>query len=375
MGLSVRVLSLDVTRAGLLSRPEFERRDGYEIVFLPVATRLISRGTTFTGALPPSLPGIFHLIREMRTGDWDAAHLHGVPMLTVDLGAFFAALRHRPFLLTVHGVVQAPQRFGGLLAGIYRAWFRWERWLYAHARALTAVSRAMLEECRSLGLVSPVMAVVRVTPHPRPPSTDRPGEVAWLSRHGLTAGSYVACVGNLIHRKGQDLLLEAVGQLSRETGQFRDLKVAFAGADLGTGFRNELGARAESLGIQDRVVFLGRVTDAEKGVLYRYCRCAAVPTRYEASPMVAFEALELGLPLVASDIACLKELLRDEDSALLFSSGDPGALANALRRVWSDRILADRIREGARRTAATFPTWTSLAQEYLQLLFDGPSAP
>ncbi len=375
LGLRVRVVALDVTRSGLWARPEREEREGYEIVYLPVVGRWISRGTSFTGALPPSIPGLVHLVREMRTGPWDAAHLHGVPMLVEDLGATLARLRGRPFVLTVHGVVQSPERFGRPLAWAYRAWLSWERWTYRGAAAVTAVSRATLEECRALGLVGRKMAVVPVTPHPRPQLSAGSAEEEWLASVGLVPGQYLACVGNFVARKGQDLLVEALGILARDPGAAPELLVAFAGSDFGTGFREALARRARELGVAGRVRFLGRISDPEKLTLYRHCLGAVVPTRYEASPMVAFEALELGLPLVASDIPCITELLSDRQNALLFRAGDAADLARALVLLVREPGLAGRLTEGARRLVEEFPTWRQIAQSYLALLFPGAVRP
>lgn len=375
-GARVLVLALDVTRAGLWARPQREHREGYDVVYLPVATRLVANGTSFTGALPPSLPGLWAMARAIRSRGFDAIHLHGVPMLVEDVGAGLARLGQSRYVLTVHGLVQSPERFGGPLARLYRAWLATERWIYRRARAVTAVSEATLAECRAIGLEAPTMAVVPVTPHPRPPATGELDGDAWLERHGLSPGAYVVCVGNFVPRKGQDILVEAVGAIARSSDPLPALRVAFAGSEFGTGYRAELERRARELGIADRLRFLGRVSEAEKLLLYRHGRAAVVPTRYEASPMVAFEALELGLPLIASDLPCLRELLRDGESALMFPPGDAVELANALRRLWTEPALAATLRHGALERAARFPTWPEIARQYLALLLsDGGPAP
>ncbi len=63
-------------------------------------------------------------------------------------------------------------------------------------------------------------------------------------------------------------------------------------------------------------------------------------------PNKAFQALACGTPLVTADTPAARELLRDDESALLVPPGDPHALAAALRRLAADPELAERIGAG-----------------------------
>ena len=67
-----------------------------------------------------------------------------------------------------------------------------------------------------------------------------------------------------------------------------------------------------------------------------------MPSRWEGLPLSALEALASGTPLVATDVRGLRELVNDEESALLVPE-DPHALAAALRRVLDDPDLAARL--------------------------------
>jgi glycosyltransferase involved in cell wall biosynthesis len=60
-------------------------------------------------------------------------------------------------------------------------------------------------------------------------------------------------------------------------------------------------------------------------------------------PNKAFQALASGVPLITGDTPGSRELLTDEDSALLVPPGDPSALADAIRRLASDSDLAQRV--------------------------------
>ena len=65
-------------------------------------------------------------------------------------------------------------------------------------------------------------------------------------------------------------------------------------------------------------------------------------------PNKAFQALACGTPLVTADTPAARELLVDEESALLVPAGDPGALAEAIRRLAADPDLAQRIAAAGR---------------------------
>jgi len=86
-----------------------------------------------------------------------------------------------------------------------------------------------------------------------------------------------------------------------------------------------------------------------------------------ASPLKLFEYLAAGLPIVASDLPALAEVLVDGETALLTPPGDAAALAAALRRLWADRELRARLGATTRRVAAGF-TWAARAERILAAL-------
>jgi len=86
----------------------------------------------------------------------------------------------------------------------------------------------------------------------------------------------------------------------------------------------------------------------------------AISARY-TSPLKVFEAMAVGLPLVASDLPSLRELLADGVDALLVAPDDPAALAAGIRRLLEDPALRQRL--GARMLArAPEHTWDARAR-------------
>jgi glycosyltransferase involved in cell wall biosynthesis len=74
------------------------------------------------------------------------------------------------------------------------------------------------------------------------------------------------------------------------------------------------------------------------------------PKALRVIPNKAFQALACGAPLITADTPAARELLTNEQDAMLVPPGDPAALANAIRRLAADEPFAHRIGAAGRRT-------------------------
>jgi len=166
------------------------------------------------------------------------------------------------------------------------------------------------------------LAVIRqgVRLAPAPPRPDyRPGPT-------LVFGY----VGQLAEHKGLDLLVRAVRRLS--DGPDR-LKLTIHGdpAQAWPPFWRKLQAE---IGGDPRIVLAGPFDGADARRVYASLDALIVPSRwYENSPNVILEAFACGVPVLASDLGGMAELVAHEQNGLLFAPGDEAALAKALRRV------------------------------------------
>lgn len=146
-----------------------------------------------------------------------------------------------------------------------------------------------------------------------------------------SAGGYVGFAGRFVPEKGVEVLLEA-GRLAR-------VPIVLAGdAPNHPGIREGDQARC--------VLTRGR---AELDVFYRGCRALVAPSLwYETFGIVAGEAMSHGVPVIASDIGALRDVVADNQRGLLFPVGDARALARAIRRIWDDPALCRRLGQQAR---------------------------
>ena len=147
----------------------------------------------------------------------------------------------------------------------------------------------------------------------------------------------ISFVGNLVHEKGPDVLIEAVARLS--SSGVSDLRVLFAGEGRD---KDELRAKAGALGIGERVNFLGRLTAPEVAVCMAAADVQCLPSRREGCPNVVLEALASGRPVIGSAVGGVPELLSDRNG-IMVPPNDPDALAAAitaaLQRTWDPADL------------------------------------
>lgn len=138
-------------------------------------------------------------------------------------------------------------------------------------------------------------------------------------------------VASLKPLKRIDALLEVAAKLQ---GAGAKLRVVIAGDG---SERGPLEALAARLGIAERVWFAGMRDDVER--LLQASDVFVLPSRTEAFPNVVLEAMAAGLPVVATDVGSVREMVEDQASALVVPPGDDVALAASLARLCNDASL------------------------------------
>jgi glycosyltransferase involved in cell wall biosynthesis len=148
------------------------------------------------------------------------------------------------------------------------------------------------------------------------------------------------CLSRLYPEKGVDLLLDAWGQAFPGGGE--RLRIVGSGE-----LDAELRRRAEPLA---GVGFTGQLPRDEGLRILSEARALIIPSRwYEVFPRIVAEAYALGIPVVASRLGSLAEIVHDGETGILFEPEDAGGLAQALRRLAGDPAEARRLGAEARR--------------------------
>jgi glycosyltransferase involved in cell wall biosynthesis len=173
----------------------------------------------------------------------------------------------------------------------------------------------------------------------------------------------ILTVANLRPEKNHDVLLRAAAELARN---HPDLRLRFAGAGPQ---RAALESLAASLGLSGRVELLGHRDDVP--ALLAQADLFVLPSRSEAFPNGAIEAMAAGLPVVASATGGLSDLIAHERTGLLVPPGDAGALAAAMRRLIEEPALAASLGERARREVQARYSFERMADAFEALYLSG----
>jgi D-inositol-3-phosphate glycosyltransferase len=196
------------------------------------------------------------------------------------------------------------------------------------------------------------------------------------ARVGLRGKRVVLYVGRLERLKGADTLIEALAELHRRPG-YEDVHTVLVGADSGDGLkqaehprgeRGRLEDLATSLGVADRLTFLGAIPHAELADLYALADVCAVPSRTESFGLVALEAQASGTPVIAAGVGGLLDIVEDGVTGYLVHGRSPRDFADRLARILDDGALRLRLGDAARERAEQF-TWTR-SVDRLQHLYD-----
>ena len=175
---------------------------------------------------------------------------------------------------------------------------------------------------------------------------------------GLAPGDEVALFfGYIREYKGLDLLLEAWPAVSRARPNAR-LVVAGDPVRLAPARRAELAAWAARVGAATR---FGYVPFSDVTRYFAAADTLVMPYRHVSQSGVLFLALSVGLPVVATRVGGLPEVLRDGENALLVRPESPSELATALERVLGDAALRERLARGGRRVAEAH-AWPAIAE-------------
>jgi glycosyltransferase involved in cell wall biosynthesis len=116
-------------------------------------------------------------------------------------------------------------------------------------------------------------------------------------------------------------------------------------------FKNSL-ALAEQLGVQDLIRYLGYVDDDEMAPLYAQAAALAMPTFFGPTNIPVLEAWALGCPVLSSDIRGIRDQVGE--AGVLVNPRDPNAMAEGLRRLWTDASVRHRYIEAGYRRFASY---------------------
>jgi glycosyltransferase involved in cell wall biosynthesis len=179
---------------------------------------------------------------------------------------------------------------------------------------------------------------VSVLPNAAPPVPTLPSRDELRSRLGVD-GNVLAFAGRITRAKSLETALDALARLNDVT-----LLIAGDGEERG---------RLERLA-GDNVRFLGAIERDRVLELFAASDAALLSSSWENFPHALVEALAVGVPVIATRVGGVPEIVEDGVNGLLVPPGDPEALAETIQLFVGDRELRERLREAAARSVARF---------------------
>ncbi|WP_290952808.1 glycosyltransferase [Fibrobacter sp.] len=190
--------------------------------------------------------------------------------------------------------------------------------------------------------------------------------------HKVTGKFKILFVGRHIERKGICYLIEAAKYLPRDKFEIRIVGVG----DL-TEKLKELAKAVDTPAARHaegpaEIIFTGKLSPEALANEYKTANVFTLPAIVdnkgdtEGLGVVLIEAMELGLPVVASDVGGIPDVVVDGESGILVPEKDPQALANAYKRLESDPALVQQLLEGSRRRIAECFTWDGIVARQIE---------
>jgi len=342
-GHEVYVITLDFPGA-----PSYEEVNGVKVY--RTATEL-GHPNFITWAL------LFNHFMEKRVADisqnveFDLVHVHD--WLTAPAGISFKHSMKKPMVLTVHSTefgrstLHTPDSY--TIDGI-------EWWATYEANKVIVTSNFMRRElCDHFRLP---WEKVEIIPNAIDLTKYDVSVERWSVRERYGVHSHeklVLCVGRLVPQKGVEYLIQAIPAIIRRHPEVRFVIV-------GEGWqRDHLENLAQSTGYRWKVLFTGFLPDTDLTALTMSADILVIPSVYEPFGIVALEGMAAGVPVVASQVGGLAEVIEHDRTGVLVYSRNPESIAWGVDRVLSDPSYSRWLTQNAREMLQKTYSWEAIA--------------
>ena len=238
------------------------------------------------------------------------------------------------------------------------------------ADGVASTSEAMARQVLAVMAGRPLRSALAITPFGVDTARFCPGAAG---RPG--APLVIGTVKTLAPKYGIDTLFRAFAMLAADAGPPACLRVVGGGPQ-----RAELEVLARTLGVAERVQFIGSVDHADVPAQLEGFDIFVAASRLDSESfgVAVIEASACGLPVVVTRVGGLPEVVREGETGLVVERDDPAGLAQALRRLLDDPALRARLGRAGRERVAEKYEWSACVRHMVEVytaLLARPAAP
>ena len=299
-------------------------------------------------AIPYIISGFFKCIKICRKFKPDVIHAHWpFPHAYIALGA--AKLFKIPLVLNFHGAE--------LLL------IRKKKWVKPLLKF--AISQAQAVFANSSFTASKIKALRNVEIEWSPYGTTLEKGTGKTEPHAINSKFKILFVGRHIERKGICYLIEAAKYLPRDQFEIRIVGVGDLTEEL-----KKLASESATPNSAE-IIFTGKLSPEALANEYKTANVFTLPAIVDSKGdteglgVVLIEAMELGLPIVASNVGGIPDVVIDGETGILVPEKDPEALANAYKRLASNPELISQLLAGAQKRIAECFTWDGIIERQI----------
>ena len=257
----------------------------------------------------------------------DVVHAHVPPPFSEYYAASACKYSKSPFALTYHCDLEIPNVLSRPLVAFYRRTFgayaiRNSNRLIVHTESYAATSRSVWKYEPTI--IPSAIDIERFNPIRKATKIRK--------KHKLEKSKVVLYLGRLKYHKGLEYLIES--------SKFTDPDIKYLIVGEGD-FETQLQDLVNELGVKDRIVFTGRVPNAEIPKYYSACDVFILPSveRLEAFGLVVIEAMATGKPVIISNIPGVRENITDGEEGLLIEPTNPEDIGEKINRLMASKKL------------------------------------
>jgi len=320
--------------------------------------RLARRGfwKYFPGTVYDVFAGREQLHRFIQGLEPDLVHFQGA--------TFLAAGCRRRSVLTIHGIAELDALYEGRAGAIRR--LKWLLLKLTEGHGRRWAQRVILIS-DYVKMVLPESASRKVW------RIDNPIADSFLSVDWEAEPGRIFCCSRIMPRKNIAGLIEAFGHVSRRVTQSQ-LRIA---GTYEPSYLSDCKKQVEREGLQSRVHFLGNLSVKEVQLELSKANCFAMPSFQETAPLSIAEAMAVGVPVVASSVGGVPDMVDHGRTGFLVDPHDSRGIGHAIGRIISDdqlaRAMGQRARDRVRRRFRASVVAQKTAEVYREILSEPQS--